>query len=274
MAEIKFKTEWLTQIALLAACGTAEDVADLCTAIQRASQDLPINEMSSLTETLFHPIAESIEADRALSETRKRSGSEGGKQKASKTKQNDSKSVANRSKCLANLQEKERETEEDREEESRESKEASPHTPLEENKESKGEEIEEDKEKEREYIRACAREETALSVDVLPAPAFVPEGDPKRLTDKMLEEEFDALWMLYPNKKGRSDALRHYKAARKQGVTYDTIEDGIKRYAEYVKDEDPKFIAMGSTWFCGHRWEDQYARGKPKVGSIEWIANL
>lgn len=70
MSEIKFKTEWLTQIALLANCGTPDDVADLCCAIQRASQGLPINEMSSLTETLFAPIAESIEADRHLSQVR------------------------------------------------------------------------------------------------------------------------------------------------------------------------------------------------------------
>lgn len=70
MSEIKFKTEWLTQIALLANCGTPDDVADLCCAIQRASQGLPVNEMSPLTETLFTPIAESIEADRRLSKTR------------------------------------------------------------------------------------------------------------------------------------------------------------------------------------------------------------
>ena len=274
MAEIRFNTGWLTAIGLTAKCGTPEEVMSLCVAIQRASLGEDVGELSPLVELLFNPILEEIEESRALSETRKRSGSEGGKQKASKAKQNDSKSVANRSKSVANLQEKERETEEDREEESRESKEASPHTPLEENKESKGEEIEEDKEKEREYIRAYTHEETALSVDVLPSPAFVPENDPKRLTDKMLEEEFDALWMLYPRKSGKADALRHYKAARRQGVAYDAVEDGIKRYADYVKDEDPKFIAMGSTWFCGHRWEDQYARGKPKVGSIEWIANL
>ena len=219
---------------------------------------------SYAANTIINGIKEEAAAEAKKRDGKVRGGLSRGKQKqaeVSRTKQNQA-------------QEKERETEEDREEESRESKEASPHTPLEENKESKGEEIEEDKEKEREYIRACAREETAFSVDVLPSPAFVPENDPKRLTDKMLEEEFDALWMLYPNKKGRSDALRHYKAARKQGVTYDEVEQGIIRYADHVKDEDPKFIAMGSTWFCGHRWEDQYARGKPKVGSIEWIANL
>lgn len=68
MSEIKFRTEWLTQIALLANCGTPDDVADLCCAIQRASQGLPINEMSSLTEILFAPIAESISEDKAKSE--------------------------------------------------------------------------------------------------------------------------------------------------------------------------------------------------------------
>lgn len=247
MAEIKFKTEWLTQIALLAACGTAEDVADLCTAIQRASQGLPINEMGSLTETLFHPIAESINEDRTKSE-RNRTNRKG--------KRNENERP---------LEEKERETEG----ENGEDKEASPHTPLEEKEEDKGEE----KEKEREYINACACacEETALSVDVLPAPGFVAETDPKKMTDKVLEDEFNALWLLYPRKAGRSDALRHYKAARRKGVTYDAVEDGIKRYAEYVQGEDPQFIAMGSTWFCGHRWEDQYVR---KKSSLERLWDL
>lgn len=68
MSEIKFRTEWLTQIALLANCGTPDDVADLCCAIQRASQGLPVNEMSPLTETLFAPIAESISEDKAKGE--------------------------------------------------------------------------------------------------------------------------------------------------------------------------------------------------------------
>lgn len=70
MSEIKFRTEWLTQIALLANCGTPDDVADICCAIQRASLGLPVNEMSSLTETLFAPIAESIESARHLSQVR------------------------------------------------------------------------------------------------------------------------------------------------------------------------------------------------------------
>ena len=252
MAEIKFKTEWLTQISLLANCGTPKDVTDLCYAIMQVTQggDTGADKMSPLTATLFLPIAESINEERTKSE-RNRTNRQG--------KRNENE---------RSLKEKERETEEEREEESGETKEEIPHTPLEENKEGKGEELEEDKEKEREYIRACACESDVIVDDLLPAPTFVPETDPKRMTDKMLEEEFDALWKLYPRKAGRSDALRHYKAARKQGVAYDTIEDGIIRYADSVRNEDPKFIAMGSTWFCGHRWEDQYVRKKTALEKL------
>ena len=273
MDSFTFKTEWMNLLMMLG-LGDAEDLFDAIGVVKDYVMhgEEPTNEtldrISFQASYAANTIINGIKQE-AASEAKKRDGKVRGGVSRAKQK------LAEVSRSQQNVaEEKEREREEEREEESRENKEASPQTPLEESKESKGEEREEDKEKEREYIRACAHEETALSVDVLPAPAFVPESDPKRLTDKTLEEEFDALWMLYPNKKGRSDALRHYKAARKQGVTYDEVEQGILRYAEYVKGEDPKFIAMGSTWFCGHRWEDQYARGKPKVGSIEWIANL
>lgn len=101
--------------------------------------------------------------------------------------------------------------------------------------------------------------DTALA---LPAPQFVAETDLGKMSDRVLEEEFDALWRFYPRKAGKADALRHYKAARRKGVAYDTIEDGIRRYADYTQGQDPQYIAMGSTWFCGHRWEDQYVRKK------------
>jgi hypothetical protein len=99
----------------------------------------------------------------------------------------------------------------------------------------------------------------------LPAPQFVAETDPKKMTDKALEEEFEAIWLFYPRKAGKSEALRHYKAARRKGVDYDTIEDGVMRYADYAQGQDPQYIAMGSTWFNGHRWEDQYVRKKSEL---------
>lgn len=110
----------------------------------------------------------------------------------------------------------------------------------------------------------------------LPVPQYEAPTNPAKMTDKVLEEEFDALWMLYPRKAGKADALRHYKAARKNGTAFEDVEQGILRYTRHIEDEhtEPQYIAMGSTWFNGHRWEDQYPRGDPKVGSLEWLANI
>ena len=237
-----FYTEWLEQLKLIASYGTAEDMAALCDGLKALVEDGESTEMTPLAMAVFNPIRNQIERDTEKYNNRKKNVDK----RWSDTK--DAEVIQTDTNVYKPMQTD---------------------------------------------TNACVDVDVDEYVDVnddvdvdvspngdvstciaLPAPQFSAERDSKKLTDKMLEEEFDALWMLYPNKKGRSDALRHYKAARKQGVTYDTIEDSIKRYAEYVKDEDPKFIAMGSTWFCGHRWEDQYARGKPKVGSIEWIANL
>lgn len=262
MAKIEFRTEWLTQIGLAAKCGSADEVVELCVAIQRIAQGKPVDEMSSLVALLFEPIEEAINEERTKSE-RNRTNRQ---QKANK----------NEGKTEVVRKEKE-EREENKEESREESEEVSPHTPLQEDKEeSKGETREEREERE---TRACAREsETALSIfaDALPAPQFVPESDPHKLTDKGLEQEFEALWLLYPRKAGKADALRHYKAARKNGTSYDEVEQGIIRYTRHIEDEqtDPQYIAMGSTWFCGHRWEDVYARHGPKPGSLEWIAQL
>lgn len=241
MAEIKFNTGWLTAIGLTAKCGTPEEVMSLCVAIQRASLGEEVGELSPLVELLFNPIAEEISEKQAKSERNRANA----KRKTSENERPLDK-------------EKEEEREEDGEAERENDKEEIPHTPLEEKDKEKGEEGEEEKEEERESICAFA----------LPAPQFVAESDPKRMTDGMLEQEFNALWLLYPRKAGKADAFRHYKAARRKGVAYDTIEDGIRRYADYVRGEDPQYTAMGSTWFCGHRWEDQYVRKKSDLEKL------
>ena len=111
MSEIKFKTEWLTQIALLANCGTPDDVADLCCAIQRASLGLEVDELSlsPLTETLFIPIIESIEADRHLSQVRSEA-----RTKNNKTPTKSDKTTTKFDKTPTNTDKEERETEKEK----------------------------------------------------------------------------------------------------------------------------------------------------------------
>ena len=72
--------------------------------------------------------------------------------------------------------------------------------------------------------------------------------------------EFDQLWKLYPRKDGRKDAFRHYQRARKNGTTFEQVKAGILNYCEYLKREkvEQRYIQMGSTWFNGEHWNDEY----------------
>ena len=281
MATQKFKTEWLEQIALLAKCGTADDVVSLCDAIARALDGDYEGDLSPIVHLVFNPIAKSL---KDIEATSKRNAANA-KQPLSDRQTTAERPLSESERPLSEEKEEGREEEGEAERES--DKENVPHTPLKEKDKEKGEEGEEEKEEEREIscspavdgVETCVIEADTLPsviAQAIPAPLFVPEADPNRLTDRMLEEEFDALWLLYPRKSGKKDALRHYKAARKSGVAYDTIEDGIKRYAQHIRDEhtEEQYIAMGSTWFCGHRWEDKYARHGPKPGSMEWLAEI
>lgn len=281
MATQKFKTEWLEQIALLAKCGTADDVVSLCDAIARALDGDYEGELSPLVQLVFNPIAKSLKDSEATSKR----NSANAKQPLSDRLATAERPLSENERPLS--EEKEEEREEDGEAERESEKENVPHTPLKEKDKEKGEEGEEEKEEEREIscspavdgVETCVIDADTLPsviAEAIPTPLFVPEADPNRLTDRMLEDEFDALWLLYPRKSGKKDALRHYKAARKSGVAYDTIEDGIRRYVRHIEAEhtDEQYIAMGSTWFCGHRWEDTYARPSPKPGSMEWLAEI
>ena len=89
--------------------------------------------------------------------------------------------------------------------------------------------------------------------------------------NKTLDEEFNELWLLYPRKVGKKDALRHYKTARKEGATFDTVSSGLFKYIEYCRGQPDKYIMHGSTWFCGHHWEDEHKRQK---GALESIMDL
>ena len=82
---------------------------------------------------------------------------------------------------------------------------------------------------------------------------------------KQLETDFDKLWKLYPNKKGKAKALKAYKRAIKEGATNKEIQDGIQAYKRELvaKQTDKQYIMHGSTFFNQKAWEDEY--GVPGV---------
>ena len=74
------------------------------------------------------------------------------------------------------------------------------------------------------------------------------------------EENFERLWKMYPNKKGKENAKKSYLKAISENITNEEIERGIINYINYIKFEDikPRFIKNGSTWFHQRCWQDDY----------------
>lgn len=85
-----------------------------------------------------------------------------------------------------------------------------------------------------------------------------------------LINEFEQLWSIYPNKKGKSKAFQHYKKARKT-YSYEQIETGLRAYIFYIKEKkiDMQYVKNGSTWFNQECWNDDYTVTKKSELSRE-----
>lgn len=87
--------------------------------------------------------------------------------------------------------------------------------------------------------------------------------------------EFESLWEIYPNKKGKDVAIKKYLLARKQGATYEKIRQGLESYINYCKinNLETQYIKHGSTWFSQKAWKDDYntnLKGKKQI-IPEWF---
>lgn len=79
---------------------------------------------------------------------------------------------------------------------------------------------------------------------------------------KQVEADFESLWALYPNKKGKKEALRHYKAWIKKSSknTKEVMQTKLDSFLHYLKVRGtaPEYVPYGSTWFNG-RYDDDYS---------------
>lgn len=93
------------------------------------------------------------------------------------------------------------------------------------------------------------------------------KGKPMPSIDvKELEDEFENLWKMYPNKKGKKNAKKFYIRSRKNGTSYGEVEAGIIAYNEENKRIGRQLIHIkhGDAWFNGECWNDEYKAEKPK----------
>ena len=72
----------------------------------------------------------------------------------------------------------------------------------------------------------------------------------KELKDKELKyiEQFEVLWKLYPNKKGRKDAEKKAIRLLKE-ISFAELQRVVIRYADEVKGKNAQYIKHGSTFF-------------------------
>ena len=80
--------------------------------------------------------------------------------------------------------------------------------------------------------------------------------------DREFETEF---WPVYPRKVGKGQALKAYRAARKQSDCQ-TITAGARRYAAERAGQDQQFTRHAATWLNGQGWLDEPA-SKPSPRS-------
>lgn len=86
------------------------------------------------------------------------------------------------------------------------------------------------------------------------------ESKSNNISAKLLENQFNALWDIYPRKERKNDAFKAYSKAIKKGVEHTTIQNGLQSYIEYVKanQTETKYIKQGGTWFSQECWNDEY----------------
>ena len=66
--------------------------------------------------------------------------------------------------------------------------------------------------------------------------------------------DFELLWSKYPQKLGKTDALRHFKVTVKTQEDYDSLIKALNNYLDHCKNIEPKYIKHGSSWF--NQWKD------------------
>ena len=81
-----------------------------------------------------------------------------------------------------------------------------------------------------------------------------------KLAPKVLKEEFNTVWDLYPKKKDKTRAFKAFSKARIEGVPLEKIREGVQKYVHEIENTGiaHQYIKYGSTWFNNRCWEDEY----------------
>jgi hypothetical protein len=84
-----------------------------------------------------------------------------------------------------------------------------------------------------------------------------------------LDHDFEVWWQLVPRKVGKGQARKAYRAARKKADA-ETLETGVKHFAQACRGKDEQYIAHPATWLNGERWLDEAGASGAAAQPIEY----
>jgi len=94
----------------------------------------------------------------------------------------------------------------------------------------------------------------------------------KTNTNKLVEKEFNSLWDLYPNKKGKDESFKSFLRFKANKISLQDFKQAIENYCDYVKthNTEKRFMMNGSTFFNTNngKWKD-YIRSEKEAESEE-----
>ena len=112
----------------------------------------------------------------------------------------------------------------------------------------------------------------SISDEILDGDFEEVKPEPKK-QPKQLESDFEKLWKLYPNKKGKQVALKAYKRAIKDGVSNKQIQTGIVAYKKYLtaNGTDQQYMMHGGTFFNQRSWDDDWSISQSQTTKREKV---
>ena len=80
-------------------------------------------------------------------------------------------------------------------------------------------------------------------------------ADAERVADPILLD-FEAWYDAYPRKRGKGQAVKAYRIARKKAAA-DELLDALREQIPTLTAKGPEYVPYPATWLNGERWEDE-----------------
>lgn len=95
----------------------------------------------------------------------------------------------------------------------------------------------------------------------------IDQSSSKEADKVSLKNRFELIWKEYPKKQGKEAAFKSYQKAAKEGITDETILNGINAYKKQIELQrtELQFIKQGSTFFNQRSYLDEFITSNSKL---------